>query len=163
MKLRKTTLYELVVVVGIIVVSTLPYFHDLVADRSGVKPNVPVIGVESFLTGSDGKILGFSSYRVFLYTIMIHLFAHVGFLGWMMDAKGKFYRIALLVPVVLSGYTLAVILFNARQGPFNDVNTKFIITIVTSLGVLVYYILDHRNKLNLKKSKSNHASSEVGN
>jgi hypothetical protein len=162
MRLQKTTLYELLAVVGIVVVSTLPYFHDLITDRSGVRPGVPLIGAESLFTGEDGKVLGFSSYRVFLYTIMIHVFAHIGFLGWMMDAKGKFYRIALLVPVILSGYTVAVILFNVREGPFNSVSTKFYITIAASLFVLVSYILDHRNKLNIKKEESKHASSEAG-
>jgi hypothetical protein len=93
---------------------------------------------------------------------MIHVFAHIGFLGWMMDAKGKFYRIALLVPVILSGYTVAVILFNVREGPFNSVSTKFYITIAASIFVLVFYVLDHRNKLNTKKEETKHASSEIG-
>jgi hypothetical protein len=162
MRLKKKTLCELLAVVGIVVVSTLPYFHDIITDQSGTRQGVPVIGAEEVFTGSDGKIMGFSSYRIFLYTLMTYLFAHIGFVGWMMDAKGKFYRIALAVPVILSGYTVALILFNAKETTFNSTSAKFYITIATTIGVLVFYILDHRNKLNTRKEKSKHASSEAG-
>jgi len=164
MKLKKKTLKELLVVVGIIVISTLPYFHDIITDKGlGVKPSIPDIGAEAFFTNSDGKVMGFSSYRVFLYYLFIHLFAHIGFVGWMMDAKGKFYRIALWIPVILSGYTVAMFLLDAKETTFNSTNTKFYITIAASIGVLVAYVLDHRNKLHLKKEKNKHANSEVGN
>ncbi|PIB39079.1 hypothetical protein BFP75_00965 [Maribacter sp. 4G9] len=146
-------------VVGIVVVSTLPYFHDVITDQSGTREGIPIIGAEELFTDSQGKIMGFSSYRIFLYTLMIYLFAHIGFVGWMMDAKGKFYRIALAVPVILSGYTVAVILFNAKETTFNSTSTKFYITIAATIGVLAAYILDHRSKLNLKKGEGEHAGS----
>ena len=121
MKLKKRTLKELLGVVVIILISTMPYFHDVITERGvGVKEWVPNLGIEKTFADEKGKVFGFSSYRVFIYTLFIHLLAHIGFLGWMMDAKGKYYRIALSVPVFLSGYTIAVILFNERQGPLNS-------------------------------------------
>lgn len=146
--------------VGIIVVSTLPYFHDVITEKGvGTKPWIPNVGAETLFTNPDGKVMGFSSYRVFLYYLFIHLFAHIGFVGWMMDAKGKSYRIALLVPVILSGYTVAMFLFNAKESTFNSTSVKFYLTIAVSIAVLVSYILDHRNKLNIEKEKSEHANS----
>ncbi len=160
MKLQKKTLKELAGLVVIIIVTTLPFFHDFITER-GVGPRswVPIVGAEDFLTDNNGKVMGFSSYRVFLYTVLLHLFAHIGFLGWMMDAKGKSYRIALLAPVILSGYTVIIFIFNAKETVFNAVSTKFYITIITTLVVFVFYFLDRRNKLNLQNSKSEHASS----
>jgi len=143
------------------VISTLPYFHDIITEKSGLRSGVPIIGVEELFTDSNNKVMGFSSYRVFLYTLLIHLFAHIGFVGWMMDAKGKSYRIALLVPVILSGYTVALLLFNAKETEFNSTSVKFYITLLASLGVFIYYLLDHRNKLNIKKTESEHAGTEV--
>lgn len=132
--------------VGIILISTFPYLHDIIATKEGVKSWVPNIGMVDFLTDSSGKVMGFSSYRVFLYYLFIHLFCHIGFLGWMMDAKGKSYRIALLVPVVLSGYTFTLLLLNARATSFNYASTKFYIAIAIIIIVLVLYYIDHKNK-----------------
>jgi len=159
MRLQKTTLCNLLAVVGIILVSTLPYFHDIITEKSGIRPGVPIIGAEELFTDSHGKVMGFSSYRVFLYTLLIHLFAHIGFVGWMMDAKGKSYRIALAVPVILSGYTVALLLFNAKETVFNSTSIKFYITIAATMGVFIFYFLDRRNKLNLKKVENEHAGS----
>jgi len=162
MKLKKKTLKELLAVIGIIMVSTLPYFHDVITERGvGTRTSIPNLGIETFLTNSEEKVLGFSSYRVFLYTLFIHLFAHIGFVGWMMDAKGKSYRIALLVPVVLSGYTVIMLLLDAKESPLSNTSTKFFITIATTLVVFVLYFLDRRNKLNIKKTQSKHAGSEA--
>lgn len=136
--------------VGIILVSTMPYFHDVITIKGeGLKSWVPTIGMIDFFTDSSGKVMGFSSYRVFLYYLFIHLFAHIGFVGWMMAAKGKSYRIALLVPVVLSGYTVALFLFNARETTFNSASFKFYLTIIITIAVLVFYYIDHKNKENV--------------
>ncbi|TLF47025.1 hypothetical protein [Maribacter aurantiacus] len=148
MRLKKATLCKrLLGMVGIILISTLPYFHDVITGAQGIRYGVPIIGAEKLFTGPDGLVMGFSSYRVFLYTLCIHLFAHIGYVGWMMDAKGKYYRIALLVPVILSGYTTALILLNAKETSFNETSTKLFLTLGISLGVLIYYILDNRKKI----------------
>lgn len=153
MRLKRKTLKELMAVVGIVIISTLPYFHDVITERGvGTRSWIPNVGSESFFTGSDGKIMGFSSYRVFIYTVLIHLSAHIAFIGWMMDAKGKSYRIALLVPVILSGYTVAMFLFNAKETTFNSTSVKFYITIVVTIAVFIFYFLDRRNELNIASS-----------
>jgi phosphoglycerol transferase MdoB-like AlkP superfamily enzyme len=150
MKLKKKTLKDMFMAVGIILMSTLPYFHDVITIKGeGLKPWVPKMGMVDLFTDSSGKIMGFSSYRVFLYYLFIHLFAHIGFVGWMMDAKGKSYRIALLVPVVLSGYTVALFLLNARATSFNSASTKFYLTIAVTIIVAVLYYIDHKNKVRI--------------
>ena len=132
---------------GIIFISSLPYLHDLITIRGeGLAPWVPDLGIEKALTDADGKVMGFSSYRVFLYTMLIHLFAHVGWVGWMLDAKGKSYRFALLVPVVLSGYTIALLLFNARATEFNEPDTKFYLTLFLSIIVILNFFINYKRK-----------------
>ena len=132
---------------GIILISSLPYFHDLITIRGeGLAPWVPDLGIEKALTDADGKVMGFSSYRVFLYTLLIHLFAHIGWVGWMLDAKGKSYRFALLVPVVLSGYTVALLLFNARATEFNEPDTKFYLTLFLSIIVILNFFINYKRK-----------------
>lgn len=132
---------------GIIFISSLPYLHDLITIRGeGLAPWVPDLGIEKALTDADGKVMGFSSYRVFLYTLLIHLFAHIGWVGWMLDAKGKSYRFALLVPVVLSGYTVALLLFNARATEFNEPDTKFYLTLFLSIIVILNFFINYKRK-----------------
>ena len=132
---------------GIIFISSLPYLHDLITIRGeGLAPWVPDLGIEKALTDADGKVMGFSSYRVFLYTLLIHLFAHVGWVGWMLDAKGKSYRFALLVPVVLSGYTVALLLFNARATEFNEPDNKFYLTLFLSIIVILNFFINYKRK-----------------
>lgn len=132
---------------GIIFISSLPYLHDLITIRGeGLAPWVPDLGIEKALTDADGKVMGFSSYRVFLYTMLIHLFAHVGWVGWMLDAKGKSYRFALLVPVILSGYTIALLLFNARATEFNEPDTKFYLTLFLSIIVILNFFINYKRK-----------------
>ena len=148
-KSQRTILKNLTVSILIICVSSLPYIHDLITIKGeGLAPWVPDFGLEKALTASDGKVMGFSSYRVFLYTLLIHLFAHIGWVGWMMDAKGKSYRFALLVPVVLSGYTVALLLFNARATKYNEPDTKFYLTLILSLIVIFNFFFNYKLKRN---------------
>ncbi len=146
-KSQRAILKSLLVSLGIIFISSLPYLHDLITIRGeGLAPWVPDLGIEKALTDADGKVMGFSSYRVFLYTLLIHLFAHVGWVGWMLDAKGKSYRFALLVPVVLSGYTVALLLFNARATEFNEPDTKFCLTLFLSIIVILNFFINYKRK-----------------
>ena len=146
-KSQRKILKNLMVSLGIIFISSLPYLHDLITIRGeGLAPWVPDLGIEKALTDADGKVMGFSSYRVFLYTMLIHLFAHVGWVGWMLDAKGKSYRFALLVPVVLSGYTIALLLFNARATEFNKPDTKFYLTLFLSIIVILNFFINYKRK-----------------
>jgi len=146
-KSQRAILKSLLVSLGIIFISSLPYLHDLITIRGeGLAPWVPDLGIEKALTDADGKVMGFSSYRVFLYTLLIHLFAHIGWVGWMLDAKGKSYRFALLVPVVLSGYTVGLLLFNTRATEFNEPDTKFYLTLFLSIIVILNFFINYKRK-----------------
>lgn len=132
---------------SIVFISSLPYFHDVITIKGeGLKGWVPDFGLQELLTDSNGKVMGFSSYRVFIYTLLIHLFAHIGWVGWMLDAKGKSYRFFLLVPVFLSAYTVALLLLNARATGFNKFDTKLYITLGLSIILILNFFINRKTK-----------------
>ncbi len=132
---------------AIILLSSLPYIHDVITiSGDDTKTWVPDFGLSLLLTDNQGYILGFSSYRVFLYTLLIHLFAHIGWVGWFFDARGKNYRPALLVPVILSLYQITIILLNSRATKFNEPDVKVYITIILGLLLGINYIFNNKNK-----------------
>lgn len=157
-KSRIKILENFLIAVAIIGLSSLPYIHDIITiSGEGLKGWVPDWGLQSFLTDSEGYVLGFSSYRVFIYTLLLHLFAHIGYTGWFFEASGKLYRPFILVPVILSMYQIGIILFNWRSSAFNQPNIKIIITIVLSLFLAYNFyfnnkeiIKNHFNKAKLK-------------
>ncbi len=122
---------------AILGLSTLPYFHEFITTSTGLRPWVPNFGIEQLLTDPNGSVFGFSSYRVFLYTFLIFVFAAIGFAGWYAVAKHKFYRSAVLV-VLLSGvYQLLLIVFHLRQSVFNETGFKWIglALLILALGI----------------------------
>ena len=128
----------------IIVASSFPYIHDMISARDGsISGWVPNFGIAALITDAEGYVLGFSSYRVFLYMLFMQLFAHLGWLGWFFSAKGKAYRFALLVPVGLSLYSICLILFNLRNTNFNEPSVKFGITIGLSLLLIVNFFFNN--------------------
>lgn len=132
---------------GIVFISSLPYLHDVITIRGeGLKGWVPEFGLQEWLTDANGKVLGFSSYRVFIYTFLLHLFAHIGWVGWLLDAKGKSYRFFLLVPVILSGYTVLMLLLNARATAFNEFDTKIYITLGLTILLIFNYFINRNPK-----------------
>lgn len=133
---------------AIILLSTLPYFHDIITDSEGLRPWVPDLGVERLLTGSDGKILGFSTYRVFLYTTLIFVFSAIGWLGWYRSSAKKMYQRVLLVVVVSSAYHVLLILFDLRRTFLNGPGLK----VVLLLAVFLLFVSVGRPKgrLNLR-------------
>ena len=145
---------------AIIFLSSLPYIHDVITIRGeGLKGWVPDWGLAELLRDKNGKILGFSSYRVFIYTLALHVFAHIGWAGWFLDAKGKLYRPFLLLPVILSLYQIAIILFNSRETAFNQPNIKIVISIVISIILAINFfannkkiLIGHFKKVKLKKN-----------
>lgn len=133
----------------IIALSTLPYFHDIITDSDGLKSWVPVFGIEHLLSDSEGNVLGFSTYRVFLYTLLIFLFATIGWAGWYQNAKDKFYGKALLLAMASGLYHVLLIAFNLRRTDWNEPVPKMLM-----LSVL-FLILGHfsikKNGLDIKK------------
>jgi len=133
---------------AIIGLSSLPYIHDVITvSGEGLKGWVPDWGLQAALADSDGYILGFSSYRVFVYTILLHIFAHIGWVGWFFDARGKLYRPFLLLPVTLSLYQIGIILFNSRFSTFNEPNIKIILTIVISTILAINFYANNKQLL----------------
>jgi hypothetical protein len=130
---------------AIVILSALPYIHDLITIRNvGPKSWVPDLGIEALLTDPDGRVLGFSSYRIFLYTFLLHLFAHIGWTGWFFDAKGKTYRTALLIPVALSLYQLTIILTDTRSTHLNAPDTKLYITFILGILLAINYFFNNK-------------------
>jgi hypothetical protein len=133
----------------IILASTLPYFHDIITNTAGLKSWVPVVGIEQFLTDSNNFILGFSTYRVFLYTFLIFVFATIGWFGWYKNAKTKFYANALLLVLLSSTYQLGIIILNLRRTDWNDTSLKLLFLGI--LFIVLNYFSFKNTKLTLRK------------
>ena len=130
---------------ALILISTGPYFHDIITTSGvGVKAWVPKIGVESFLTDTEGYVWGFNSYRVFLLTISLHVFAQIGWAGWLHDSIYKRYRPFLLVPVGLSFYQIVVVFLDQTEAYMNRPDFKLLI--ILAIGALVCYLYFFKNK-----------------
>lgn len=152
MKLKKMTFKIIFKTIGVAlllsVVAMLPFFHDVIIDKqTGVKDWVPNFNIEKYLTNESGKVRSYSSYRIFIYFMLIHVFASIGWMGWALDAKHKSYRFFLLVPACLSFFSTLVILFDARETSFNNASTKiFLIIVVNFLLMMFYFSRYYRNK-----------------
>ena len=110
----------------VIGLSTLPYFHDIITTPDGLKSWVPILGIERLLTGQDTFLLGFSTYRVFLYTFLISLFSTLGYALWYLFAKNKYYRYALIGVLTSSVYHLCLLIFKLRRTVLNEPEMKLI-------------------------------------
>ncbi len=133
----------------IIGLSTLPFLHDIITEiGEGTRNFVPDLGIEKALTDRDGYVLGFSSYRVFLYTFFIHLGMHIAFMGWWFASQGKRYRPILLLPVTMTFYQLLIIISNSRDTTFNEPGTKLYIILGISLllGFNFYFNNSYQKK-----------------
>lgn len=122
------TYKEFAIALFIIVVATFPYLHDI----------IPL--------SEDENFHGFSTMRVFVYMFLFHIYAHIGWLAAFFLAKGKSFRFAFLVPVVLSAYQVFLILFDLRSTELNSINLKFILFIVLSLFVVIHYFKNMKNE-----------------
>ncbi|UZO80891.1 hypothetical protein NBT05_00035 [Aquimarina sp. ERC-38] len=127
-------------------VAMLPFIHDIISVKGeGIKEWLPDFGIEETLTykNEDGKtkVHGFSSYRTFIYFLLLHLFAAIGWAGWAKDAKpGQPYKFFLLVPAILAIYTVLVILFDARDSNYNEANTKIFIIIAVNFLLMFWFL-----------------------
>ena len=149
MKLKRKILKQFLKAVAIVLLSSLPYIHDVITIRGeGLSGWVPNFGIQDFLIDNNGKIMGFSSYRVFIYTLFLHLFAHIGWVGWFFDARGRLYRPFLLVPVTLSLYQIIIILLDFRGSAFNQPNFKIFITIILSLLLAINFYFNNKQIIN---------------
>jgi len=121
----------------IVLAATLPFFHDVITDKSTASTRgwVPHLGIENTLKNKDGLVLGFSSYRAFVYFLLLHVGAHLSWLGAFVDYGHYRKRIRpfLLAPVAISFFSLGLFLLNLEDTPFGAPDTKFYITIGLSL------------------------------
>lgn len=141
---------------AIILAGLLPFFHDILTERSGdLRQWVPIIGTEAMLTDANGTVIGFGNYRVFLYTIMLHLYAHLGWLGayiYYFYPPMRKVRNFLLVPVILSFYSILIIVLNWQETGFNKPDVKFYITIALGVLLAVNYFFNHKKDRELART-----------
>ncbi len=133
----------------IIALSVLPYFHDIITTPEGLESWVPVLGIENLLTDGQGNVLGFSTYRVFLYTLLIFVFATIGWIGWYQNAKDRFYGGALLLATASGLYHIGLVLFNLRRTAWNEPTPKILLLFL--LFVVFGYFSIKKSGLNLNK------------
>ncbi len=147
--MNKRTLLNFLISVGIIFSSTISYFHDILTNKDGeLRDWVPNLGLVDAIKDSEGYPLGFTNYRVLLYILGLNIAMHIGYLGWYFAAKGKPYRFFILVPVFISLYQIIINLLNQRSSVLNDVSTKFIITIVIIIAIVLNFYLRKNNEKN---------------
>ena len=61
-----------------LVVSTLPYLHDIISPRGlGIQEWIPFKGFENLVKLGDKNYLGFTSYRALALTVFVQLFAQI--------------------------------------------------------------------------------------
>ena len=136
--MRKTTyksyLKPLLVALLISFVTTLPFLHDIIVPKDGESNWIPDFGIEERLTyiNEEGKtkVMGYSSYRLFLYFFFDYLFTAIGWLGFAFIAVGKPYRIFLFIPATMALYNFLILIFDYRETAFNEANTKIFLIIV---------------------------------
>ena len=128
------------VAMAIIALSSLPYLHEVITHAGGLRSWVPVLGIQEFLIDGQGKILGFSSYRMFLYTFLIFVFSELGWAAWLFVSKRKTYYLALLVPVLMGLYQICIILFILRKSVANSAETKLLLLFGLSVFCFFLYL-----------------------
>jgi len=106
----------------IVIAAFLPYIHDAIPK-----------GLKGYF--------GFSSFRVMVWTISIFIFGITGWFYAFVNAKGRLYRFALLVPIFMATYQLLIYIFDARKSEFNTLNAKLIVTFVLIAIVLLNYFM----------------------
>lgn len=117
-----TTIFK--IVATILVATLLIYIHDAIPKGWGQ--------------------VGKSSLRVFLYTVNAELrFLLVLFLLFWV-AKGRVWRFSLVLPIVLTTYQLIIRLFCLQNTSYNEFDTKFVVTFLLAVALIVYYFKHRR-------------------
>lgn len=156
MSSKKTTFNLVIKVIGvaslIIVIAMLPFIHDIITDKKeGVKEWVPDLGIEERLTykneAGSAKVMGYSSYRIFLYFFFEYIFTAIGWFLAFLYARHKAFRTFLLLPAFIALYNLLILLFDYRETTFNEANTKIFIILVLSFLLMTRFLYRHYKSL----------------
>lgn len=132
-KLRTRTHDSLWVVVVLIFVSSLPYLNEVLTVKTEEGAEwAHLFGLNRFMPDAETRVLGFSGYRMFLYTFLMFLFTTLGWLAWYLASKNKLYRKALLVPVSLGFYQIVMILGGWRSTLANSWEVKVGLILILS-------------------------------
>lgn len=134
---------------GILIVSTLPYLHNIISTEDG-KPKewLPNLGIYETFASTDGIFLGYSSYGIFVYMASVsfsYLFAWFCALHF---AQNRPYRFVFYFPVTLSAYQFLLVIFNLRHTQLNDLSSKVILVFVVALLCIFNYFLNKKNEGN---------------
>jgi ABC-type uncharacterized transport system permease subunit len=105
----------------IVFIATLPYIHDL----------IPVGYLPDFF--------GFSDLRVFLYIVLNHVFALIGWILAYHLARKKNWRFVLWLPIMTTTYEIILKILNLRSTGLNEINVKFALTILLFTSLVVWY------------------------
>ncbi len=129
----------------------LPFLHELIIDENGTFARwVPILNIEASLLDDNGKILGFSTYRVFLYYFFAETAALIAWVGWFIVARNKPYRNAILICILSVGYHLFLILSDNRKTDLNNFDLKLGATAFIAallFGVFLYTSVKKRKLL----------------
>jgi len=127
---------------SIAVISTFPYFHDIISPRGlGIQNWVPFDGFEGLVKLGEKDFWGFRSYRALVLTVFVQLFAQLMWAGWWLDAKYSIYKPFLLIPLGLSFFELTLILMVQKDAYLNKPDIKLFLVLVFGvfLGILYYF------------------------
>ncbi len=146
---RKRVLDFLVAMAILVGLSSLPFLHELIIDENGSFSNwVPDLNIQGLLRDEEGRILGYTTYRVFLYYFSTEIAILIAFIGWYTVAKGKnrYYTNALLLCTISVAYHLFLILTNTRKTQLNDFDLKLAATMVLAAVLFGFYCHAHQKR-----------------
>ena len=72
--------------------------------------------------------------------------ALIGFIGWFVEAKGKPYRFAILAPIFMYSFQMAIYLFDAKDHTTNDFSIKTLIYLGFVVVLTVFYFFGSTKK-----------------
>lgn len=132
--------------------SLLPFIHDIIANKEGVVRSwIPNLGVEIFLTDTEGYVLGYGSYDVFLFILGLYVSMFLAWFVALYFARFKPYRFAFFFPVVLFGYELFLNIFNLGETKLNRLNYKIIVFIILGILLVLNFFLNKKNQKKLHR------------
>lgn len=132
--------------ITLLLVSALPYMHDIISPRGmGVQEWVPFGGLEHLVKLEEGNYWGFGSYRALALSFFVLLFAQISWAGWFMDARYNLYKPFLLVPLGLSLYELVVLLTVQTDTYLNKPDIKLFVVLALGVAIGVVYYFKNKN------------------